>query len=62
MEFLEQRVYDEKTDKTICKFWIDETGEVDLENLPHPEEIGLLLKTLRLRNVEIEFTGRIENE
>ena len=60
MEFLEQVITDK--DKVICKFWIDEDGDVDPENLPHAKELCQLFRIMRLRNVEIEFTGRIIDE
>lgn len=49
-------------EKEICRFWVDENGDVDIDNLPHGKEIALLLKVLKLKNVEIEFTGRIDRE
>lgn len=60
MEFIEMKAVTK--DKIIATFWVDQNGEVDEENLPCKREIALLLKTLKVKNVEIEFTGRIEND
>lgn len=46
----------------ICKFWIDETGDVDEDNLPSKKEISHLLQALRIHEVYIDFTGRIEDD
>lgn len=61
MEWLEQRMYYvvDKKEIFLCKFWIDETGEVDIENLPTPQEIAILFKQMRLREIHVEFTGVI---
>lgn len=64
MEFMQYRVYYThlNEEKEICKFWIDESGDVDEDNLPGKKEISHLLQTLRLRDVHVEFTGRIEDD
>ena len=59
MEYLQQRVYKEHNDQTICTFWIDENGEVDSDNLPSNGEFAELLKQLRVHDISVEFTGKI---
>ena len=65
MEYMEYRAYCQKQEErevTLCKFWIDGSGEVDRDNLPSPRDISALLQALRLYEVHIEFTGRVEDE
>lgn len=57
MEYLQQKVY--SGDQVICTFWIDETGEIDSDNLPSNGEVAELLKQLRIKDVSVEFTGVI---
>lgn len=64
MRFMEYRAYcvKQKQEVDLCRFWINEKGEVDTQNLPDSGDIGQLLQSLRLYEVHVEFTGRIEDE
>lgn len=57
---LNKEIEDEEIE--VCKFWIDESGDVDEDNLPSKKEISRLLQTLRLRDVCVEFTGKVEDD
>jgi len=63
-EYMEYRAYCSKQGEefTLCKFWIDENGEVDTHNLPNRGDTAKLLQALRLYDVQVEFTGRVEDE
>jgi len=63
-EFMEYRAYCNKQGQefTLCKFWIDEEGEVDTDNMPSKRAMASLLQALRLYDVQVEFTGRVEDE
>lgn len=64
MEFMQYRAYYTHLNKEVelCKFWIDENGDIDSENLPSNGEVARLLQAIRLHDIYTEFTGRIENE
>lgn len=65
MEFMEYRAYCHKHGErefTLCKFWVDENGNIDEDNLPSSKGIAALLQALRLYEVHVEFTGRVEDE
>ena len=64
MEYIEHRAYCHKQGQefTLCKFWIGDNGEIDQDNLPSSKGIAELLQALRLYEVHIEFTGRVEND
>ena len=61
---MEYRAYCNKQGKEInlCKFWIDENGEVDQENLPNKASTAELLQALRLYQVHVEFTGKVDDD
>lgn len=66
MEYMQYRAYYKNAlsnkDEEICKFWIDENGEVDVDNLPPNRDVATLLQRLRLYEIHVEFTGRIEDD
>jgi len=64
MEYMQYRAYYTKQDKefTLCKFWIDEEGEIDMDNFPSNQSMANLLQALRIYDVHVEFTGRVEDE
>ena len=64
MEFIQYRVYYSHLNKEVevCRFWIDENGEIDSDNLPSNGAIARLLQAIRLHEIHVEFTGRIEDE
>jgi hypothetical protein len=64
MEYMEYRAYCTKQGQefTLCKFWIDENGDVDEDNLPSKKPLAELLQALRIYEVHVEFTGRVEDE
>lgn len=64
MEFMEYRAYCTKQgqDTTLCTFWIDDEGNIDEDNLPSKKPLAELLQALRLYEVHVEFTGRVEDE
>jgi hypothetical protein len=63
-EYMEYRAYCSKQGEefTLCKFWIDDQGEIDTHNLPSQGDIAQLLQALRLYDVQVDFTGRVEDE
>lgn len=64
MEFMEYRAYCYKQGQefTLCKFWIDEDGEVDQDNLPSKVATAELLQAMRVYEIQIEFTGKVEDD
>jgi len=64
MKYAEYRVYcnRENREHPLCKFWLDESGNVDEDNLPSKGEIARLLQALRIYEAHVEFTGKVENE
>lgn len=64
MEFMQYRAYYTHLGEQIelCKFWINENGDIDSDNLPSNGEVARLLQAIRLHDIHTEFTGRIENE
>lgn len=64
MDFMQYRVYCVKQEKeeTLCKFWVNDLGEIDQENLPNKASTAELLQALRVYDVHVEFTGKIEDD
>ena len=64
MEYMEYRAYCTKQGQefTLCKFWIDKNGDVDEDNLPSKGATAELLQSLRIYEVHVEFTGRVEDD
>lgn len=64
MEFMEYRAYCTKQGQelTLCKFWIREDGEIDVDNLPSKYDIAELLQALRLYDIHSEFTGKVDDD
>lgn len=64
MEFMQYRAYYSLLGREveICKFWIDENGDIDSDNLPSNGEVAKLLQAMRLHEIFTEFTGRVEDE
>ena len=65
MEYIEYRAYchkDREREHTICKFWVCDDGEIDLENLPGKRDTAALLQAMRAYEIYVEPTGKVQNE
>ena len=64
MEHMEYRAYYTllKDEFELCKFWVTEEGDVDADNLPNKIDTARLLQALRLHDVQVEFTGKVDDD
>ena len=60
MKYRLMKVVNSKTNECFGVFWIDEDGQIDVDNLPNDLDVARILKALMHSDLSVEQTDEVD--